>query len=247
MSTQTGDAGDRASEVAATDVPAELLKVLESAARLQEVVPDAVLVGGSAPALYAHHRVSYDHDHVISDLEARFDAVFEAIEATDGWVTNRLVPEKLVLGQLGDIEAGIRQLRRQVPLEVTEVTLPSGRTLRVPSAAETLRVKGFLITARNRVRDYLDIAALSDTYGVVDSARVLFGLDDYYEDQRSAAGHPGGVASQLTRQLADPRPRDTTVLAELPRYRQLAPRWQRWSAVRAQCAAIADAMLSEQR
>jgi hypothetical protein len=33
----------------------ELVRVLESAARLQEVVPDAVLVGGSAAALWANH------------------------------------------------------------------------------------------------------------------------------------------------------------------------------------------------
>ena len=35
----------------------ELVRVLESAARLQEVVPDAVLVGGSAAALWASHRI----------------------------------------------------------------------------------------------------------------------------------------------------------------------------------------------
>src|ERR1039457_6108448 len=52
----------------------ELLRVLESAARLQEVVPDAVLVGGSAAALWASHRSSDDHDHVLADLDARFDA-----------------------------------------------------------------------------------------------------------------------------------------------------------------------------
>ena len=46
----------------------ELVRVLESAARLQEVVPDAVLVGGSAAALWANHRSSFDHDHVLQDL-----------------------------------------------------------------------------------------------------------------------------------------------------------------------------------
>ena len=42
-----------------------LRRVLASAARLQEVVPDAVLVGGSAAALHAGHRDSFDHDHVL--------------------------------------------------------------------------------------------------------------------------------------------------------------------------------------
>ena len=78
----------------------ELVRVLESAARLQEVVPDAVLVGGSAAALWANHRFSYDHDHALQDLSDRFDAVLEAIEATDGWVTNWVTPGKIILGEL---------------------------------------------------------------------------------------------------------------------------------------------------
>src|ERR1035438_477513 len=53
----------------------ELLRVLQSAAKLQDVVPDAVLVGGSAAALWANPRSSYDHDHVVKDLAERFDTV----------------------------------------------------------------------------------------------------------------------------------------------------------------------------
>jgi hypothetical protein len=67
-----------------------LLQVLGSAARLQELVPDTVLVGGSAAALYVWHRGSFDYDHVLSDLAQRFDLVLEAVESTDGWVTNRV-------------------------------------------------------------------------------------------------------------------------------------------------------------
>ena len=77
----------------------ELVRVLESAARLQQVVPDAVLVGGSAAAMYAGHRRSYDQDHVLPDLRERFDAVLEAIENEDGWVTNRVTPGKVILGR----------------------------------------------------------------------------------------------------------------------------------------------------
>jgi phage major head subunit gpT-like protein len=61
-----------------------LTRVLEAAARLQELVPDAVLVGGSAAALYAGHRDSYDHDHVVADLADRFDAVLEAVSSSAG-------------------------------------------------------------------------------------------------------------------------------------------------------------------
>ena len=62
--------------------------VLASAARLQEIVPGAVLVGEAATAMYAGHRESFDHDHVLEDLAERYAEVVEAIEATDGWVTS---------------------------------------------------------------------------------------------------------------------------------------------------------------
>lgn len=98
--------------------------VLESAARLQRLVPDAVLVGGSAAVLYARHRDSYDHDHVVIDLASRFDVVLEALESDPERVLNRVTPGKIILGSLGDIEAGVRQLMRRQPLEVQLVTLP---------------------------------------------------------------------------------------------------------------------------
>src|SRR5713101_205550 len=129
---------DRASPQAPGLQCPELLQVLESAARLQQIVPDAVLVGGSAAALWANHRSSRDHGHVLADL--------------------------------GDIESGVRQLIRNEPLEVCEVILPSGRKLRVPTPDETLRIKGYLIVRRNLVRDYIDVAALSDRYRIQHAA-----------------------------------------------------------------------------
>ena len=65
-----------------------LRRVLASAARLQKVVPDAVLVGGSAAALHVGHRDSFDHDHVLADLAERYDSVLDAVEATEGWATS---------------------------------------------------------------------------------------------------------------------------------------------------------------
>ena len=49
--------------------------VYAAAARLQELVPDAVLVGGTAAVHHAGHRVSLDDDHVVMDLRGRFDEV----------------------------------------------------------------------------------------------------------------------------------------------------------------------------
>jgi hypothetical protein len=222
------------------DASAELVAVLESASRLQQLVPDAVLVGGSAAALYAGHRDSYDHDHVLADLRERFDVVLEALETEGEWVTNRVVPGKVILGQLGDIEAGVRQLIRTRPLETTQVTLPSGCLLTVPTAEETLRVKGFLIVRRNQTRDYLDVAALADRYGIPEAAAILARIDDYYADQH---GVGRGVAAQLVRQLADPRPKDVSVTRELDAYRNLAVRWTDWGEVRAVCRRLAGEML----
>jgi hypothetical protein len=214
--------------------------VLESASRLQELVPDAVLVGGSAAAMYAAHRDSYDHDHVLSDLRDRFDVVLDALESEGEWVTNRVRPGKLILGRLGDIEAGVRQLIRARPLETAEVLLPSERTLRVPTAEETLRIKGFLVVRRNQTRDYLDVAALADRYGIEAAAEVLARIDEYYADQHQG-GH--GVAAQVARQLGDPRPADMSTTRQLRAYRNLAPRWHDWREVSRVCREVAAAML----
>jgi hypothetical protein len=219
----------------------DLVRVLESAARLQTVVPDAVLVGGSAAALWASHRTSFDHDHVLADLNVRFDTVLEAIEATEGWVTNRVTPGKIILGELGDIESGVRQLIRSRPLEVTEVELPSGQKLRVPTPDETLRIKGYLIVRRNQVRDYLNVAALADRYGIPHSGRVLARIDLYYTDQRGPDA--AGVATQLARQLSDPRPADQRTIRQLGSYKGLDARWATWETVVAVCRSLAVEMM----
>ncbi|THV42340.1 hypothetical protein [Glycomyces buryatensis] len=230
----TGHAYDEAS--------GDLRAVLESAAKLQELVPDAVLAGDSAAALYAGHRDSYDHDHAVADLRDRFDVVLEALESEGEWVTNRVRPGKIILGRLGDIETGVRQLIRRRPLETAEIELGSGWLLRVPTPAETLRVKAFLIVRRNQTRDYLDVAALSSCYGIERAAVVLSGIDEYYADQRS---EEDGVRSQLIRQLSEPCPADFAVTAELGAYRNLSEQWTDWSKVVAVCGSLAEQIARE--
>jgi hypothetical protein len=213
--------------------------VLEKAARLQALVPGAVLVGGSAAALHAHHRESRDHDHVVADLAERFDSILENLEALGDWSTVRVAPQKIILGELGGIETGVRQLLRGRPLESTEVEV-RGQRLVVPTAAEILRVKAWLALSRNQTRDYLDIAALADRIGLDEAATVLRGIDDYYADINR---RPEAVATQLARQLADPRPRDAEVTAQLSSYKALDPRWHEWSAVKAVLADLAERMV----
>ncbi|GAB3857990.1 hypothetical protein GCM10028801_17260 [Nocardioides maradonensis] len=214
--------------------------VLASAARLQTLVPDAVLVGGSAAAYHAHHRLSFDHDHVLADLRDRFDVVLEALESDPEFVFNRATPGKIILGSLGEIEVGVRQLIRERPVEFEEVSVTDGATVRVPTLEETLRIKAYLIVKRNQVRDHLDVAALADTMGIDAAADTLADIDDYYTDP-AKSGEP--VRDQLTRQLGLPRPKDTRTIDELPRYKGLVPRWQDWADVTHQLQALAAAMI----
>ncbi|MGH9066096.1 MAG: hypothetical protein ACRD0J_01020 [Acidimicrobiales bacterium] len=218
----------------------DLDDVLAVAGKLQAIVKDAVLVGGSAAAAHAHHRLSFGDDHVLSDLRERFDQALDALEATDGWVTARVKRPVLILGSLDGVETGIRQLIRRRPLEVERIEV-KGRAVTILTLAETTRVKAWLVLRRNATRDYLDLAALSHRLGIEESARVLDALDQWYEDQRG----PGGkrVATQVARQLADPRPYDLSDV-DLAHYRHLQPRWQDWDEVVDQCRGVATAMLS---
>jgi hypothetical protein len=222
----------------APDLSPTLREVLASAARLQEAVPDAVLVGGSAAALHAGHRDSFDHDHVVADLADRYEAVLEAVEATEGWATSVRAskPPMTIMGRLGGIEAGLRQMRRSRPLETFEVEVAPGRLVVAPTAAEALRVKAYLVVQRNQVRDHLDVVALAEHVGIDEAVAVLGEIDEYYVDRSE---EEGSVLTALVVALAEPRPRDVDVIDELPRYKRLARRWHEWSEVVAVCEDLA--------
>lgn len=213
-------------------------RVLAAAARLQQIVPDTVLVGGSAAATHAGHRVSFDDDHVLADLKERFATVLEMLESSEGWLTARIRPPVLILGRLDGVETGIRQLIRRRPLEA-EIRHVKKRELKVPTLTEMLRVKAWLVLTRNATRDYLDVVALADRIGS-GAARVLCAMDDYYEDQLG----PGGarVATQVARQLAEPKPYDLSDV-DLRHYRKLDRRWRSWDAVEAACQRLAADVL----
>lgn len=213
--------------------------VLQAAARLQELIPDAVLVGGSAAAHHAGHRVSFDDDHVVNDLKERFDGIMEALEETDGWITARVRRPVLILGSLDGVETGVRNLIRQRPLEIEEIAVGS-RTVRVPTLEETARVKAWLCLMRNATRDYLDFVALADRLGPEAAAEVVLSMDDYYADQQGAGGCR--IATQVAKQLAEPRPDDLDRV-DLRFYRQLDRRWQDWNAVAEACQKTAARIL----
>ncbi len=214
-------------------------EVLAKATELQEIVPGAVLVGGSAAAVHAGHRESLDHGDVVTDLAERFNTILEHLEALGDWSTAKVQPGKIILGELGGIETGVRQLLRSRPLETLEIEI-DGKPLIVPSAEEILRIKAWLALSRNQTRDYLDIAALTDQIGLDRAASVLRNIDDYYADVNR---RPEAVASQLAKQLSDPRPRDAQVTEQLSSYKVLEPLWQDWPTVTAVLADLVERML----
>ena len=207
-------------------------QVLSSAARLQRLLPQAVLVGGTAAGIHAGHRVSRDADHVLTDLRSRFDEILGQLESVAGWTTARVNRPVLILGSLDGIETGVRQLIRTEPLETTTVVVGE-QEITIPTEAEILRIKGFLLLRRNATRDYVDFAALANRMGDAATATSLERFDRLYPQDSGES-----ALQQMLAQLSNPRPYDLdgTVLSE---YNHLDPRWHDWDAIRSVCARAA--------
>ena len=207
-------------------------QLLSAAAHLQQILPDATLVGGTAVAVFARHRLSRDADHILPSLRDRFDDVLAQLEAVAGWRTARVKKPVLILGSLDGIETGVRQMIRDQPLDTQEVTV-AGVRLVVPTEEELLRIKGVLILKRNATRDYLDFAALSERIGPARVKGALASLDQLYPQ---ASGE--SAIQQLQVQLANPMPYDLEN-TDLSEYRKLHPKWHDWNRVKEICATIA--------
>lgn len=206
--------------------------LLSAASHLQEILPDATLVGGTAVAIFAHHRLSRDADHVLPDLRNRFDEVLAQLESVAGWRTARVKRPVLILGNLDGIETGVRQMIRDQPLETQEVSI-SGVRIVVPTEEELLRIKAVLILKRNATRDYLDFAALSERIGTARVKEALTKLDQLYPQTSGES-----ALQQLEVQLATPIPYDLET-TDLKEYRKLNPKWHDWSRVKEICENIA--------
>jgi hypothetical protein len=204
-------------------------RVLTAAAHLQELLPDAVLVGGTATAIHAAHRLSTDADHVLKDLNSRFDEVLAQLESVAGWQTARVRRPVQILGSLDGIETGVRQLIRADPLETEQVSIRNHR-ITVPTKAEMLRIKAVLILKRNATRDYIDFVAMCDQLGVKGTLAAMASFDRRYPQQNGES-----PTQQLIVQLSSPMPFDLSQ-TDLSEYKKLSPRWQDWSVIRKACA-----------
>lgn len=155
----------------------EFTNVVAEGAALQRQLGDLdlVAVGGTAVALHCRHRYSLDVDFVTPRLRQGYQEVLGRLELWAGWQTNRRNPPVLILGERHGVELGIRQLRFRDRLETTEVD-----GVRIPTVAEMLRIKAFLMADRRTTRDYLDVAALVERLGIASAALALQGLSRLY-------------------------------------------------------------------
>jgi hypothetical protein len=197
---------------------------------------DATLVGGTAAAIAAAHRRSIDADHVVAGLIARFDDVLAELESASGRKTARVKRPVAILGSLDGILTTVRNQVRVAPLETTQITV-AGKTIRVPTKPEILRIKAWLIVQRNATRDFLDVAAIADRLTDNEVLTALAPMDRLYPQ----AGDRGAVRQQVMRQLALPRPYDLDTV-QLDEYRGLVPGWHDWSTIVRQCRRIASLM-----
>ncbi|MBP9219027.1 MAG: hypothetical protein KBD39_11030 [Sterolibacterium sp.] len=212
--------------------------VLSAAAHLQQLLPKAVLVGGTASAIHAAHRYSQDADRVLADLRQHFDEVLLQLESVAGWKTARVQRPVQILGSLDGIETGVRQLIREVPLETTVVNY-HGAPITIPTEGEILRIKGILILKRNATRDYLDFLALAEHMGNHQVALALQSFDHLYPQDNGESS-----LQQLQVQLAHPQPYDLEEM-ELPEYKNLDPRWHDWQVVQSGCAHLATIIFDQ--
>ena len=153
----------------------------------------------------------------------------------------RQVWAKLEIGRLAvaldALETDARTARIS-PVETTNVALPTGDRLQIPTAAETLRLQSYLVLCRNNRADYVQLAELVDSNGVNNAATVLAGIDRYYGSERPQRQW---IATQLVRRLADPMPSDAGDPAD-PGIAEWDPQWDN---VRQTCLNLAVAILEE--
>jgi hypothetical protein len=182
--------------------------------------------------------MSFDHDHVVSDLRERFDEILQELESVAGWETARVTRPVLILGSLDGVETGVRQLRRFKPLETTVLGVGNHNVI-LPTLPEVLRIKAFLCIERNATRDYLDLAALASHMGIEAATESLWSLDELYPQKN---GDQWAVRTQLVMQLAAPPPYDLDQV-DLAEYKGVKPPFDAWSHVAEVCGELSDALL----
>ncbi len=213
------------------NTPQDWPKILAAGAKAQRMVPGCVAVGGTAAAIHAHHRVSYDTDHVLGDLRNRFDDVLAVLESSPPWRTAKVSKPVLILGSVDGIQVGFRQQIRGTPLQTTLIETSAG-PLVVPTLDEMICIKAFLAYRRNATRDFLDFAALASVAGDGDALDSLLKLDERYGELQERS-----IALSVAQVLSDPAPFDLEA-SSLGNYKGLVKDWQDWGRIKSVCQQI---------
>ncbi|MCB0933008.1 MAG: MMPL family transporter [Mycobacterium sp.] len=227
--------------------PADLKMVVKGAAQLREMAPDAVCVADPLALIGCGPAKPMGSQPGTTRLPARVTTLDRRLSRPPRGPrsaprsTRQVHPVTMWRCRLAvalDALQTDAAVARLSPVETTNVQLPSGDRLQIPTGAETLRLKSYLVLCRNHRADYTDLAELAEAMDIRNAARILAGIDRYY-----SSGHPDRrwIATQLVRRLGDPRPSD--VEAD----RRGADELVRWEYVRQQCLALAVALLEEAR
>jgi heme transporter len=235
---------------------ADLRMVVKSAARLKNLAPDTITVadplalGGCTPrepvAALANGRPNGRAHRNVTSTGLK-NGLKNAAPMAGPPCLPGVHPVTLWRGRLSvaldaleiAAEAERAPVERQSPMETTNVQLPTGDRLQIPTGAETLRLKSYLVMCRNTTKDFAEFAELVDSMETHTAAVVLASMDRYYCGDRS---RKQWVATQLVRRLADPQPSDEHDT------RMSGPEAEAdWAKVRERCLSVAVAMLEEAR
>lgn len=208
------------------EVPEELLAIVRAGVAAQREVPGSVALGGTVCSLFAHHRLSSDIDFVLSDLSQRFESIREKLLELPGWKEARVNAPVLILGSLGDIEIGYRQLRRTAPIQTLEIETEYG-PLVIPTLEELLLTKAYLAYDRNYTRDYFDLAELTCLRSTEEVAEVLATIDEKFQWERKER-----IIVEVIKKLLAPDPHDLSDRKHgFEQLRFLDPKLKTWNEV----------------
>ena len=231
----------------------DMRMVVRNAARLRELAPDAVSVvdplaftgcasvnGEEPDDTAAPLRLAATIGGALDRRRGRASGAPRSV-ALFGTKRGAVHPVTMWRGRLAvalDALETDAAVHRSSPVETTNVQLPTGDRLQIPTAAETLRMQSFLVLCRNSAADFAAITDLADAMGERNAAHVLAGVDGYYSAGRRERLW---IATQLVRRLADPIPSESAD----------DDRWSgpdgdaRWDDVRKRCLSLAVAIMEE--
>ena len=200
------------------DADAHWEMLLSSASRVSRIVPGSIFDDASGTEA--------------EEVRRHFAAALVDLEHVAGWLPTPVGRMLIADGRFDGIETTIRDRARFGPLETTVEVGPWGE-VEVPTLAEMLRIKAWLVISRNAARDYVDAAALAKNLGREAAFRALSTLDDLYPQSNGASAR-----QQIARQLAEPHPFDH-VDGNAMASKAVQPPWSDWTFVAERCRALA--------